>query len=155
MKTLASVLLLFFSLCLQAQKSYVAHVSISKIFVGADSVVFKKPKNFVTAFGSRSDTIEVAAVKGTPVALVIDIRKTTLRNKQVKYEVGYAFFKKVFGKWELVKHFGYTDRYDLLQVPADAEKKFPKQEAREEYHCQFGYPSQFEAYFKMDVYKKN
>ncbi|TND07603.1 MAG: hypothetical protein FD123_3155 [Bacteroidetes bacterium] len=153
MKQIVLFFLLFFPAVVPAQKSYLLHLTVTKIYLGEDSLVFKKPvSKFLTCI-NRSDTIEVGTIKGTPLAMVIDIQRV-VQNKQAKYKIGYAFFKKVFGKWELIKHFGYTDRFDFVQASPDMEKKSAKKEAREEYHCQFGYPSQFEAYFKLDVYKK-
>ena len=144
---------IFLPAFLFAQKSYLVHLTIDKVSLGDDSVVYKNGKTFLFEITNRSDTIEVAKPGGIPVAIVIDIKKA-MERKQMKYEIGYAYFKKINGKWELIRHFGYTERYQLLSPKPGFETTAKKKSATEEYHCMIGQPAEFEAFFRMDVYKK-
>jgi hypothetical protein len=136
-----------------AQKGYLVHLTIDKIFLGKDSVIFPKGKTFLVTTEKRTEKIEIATLNKLPVAIEINIRKVKV-GTQIKYQVGYAFFKKIDGNWSLIRDFGYVDRYELNAPPAGLEKSAQKKPATEEYHCQHGVPKQFEAYFRMDVYKK-
>jgi hypothetical protein len=153
MNRLFLLLLLFCSTYLSAQKSYLIHLTIDKLVVGKDSIVYKGGKTFLLETTGKTDTIEVGKVKNTPVAMVIDIRKIMVSGN-LNYQLGYAFFKKVNGKWELIRHFGYTNRIDLLAPRPGFEAGAKKQKAREEFACSIGDPLQFAAAFRMDVYKK-
>jgi hypothetical protein len=145
--------LLIFPVFLLAQKKYLVHLTMDKIILGTDSMVFKNGKNWLIETTGKADTIEVAKVKSVPVAIVIDIRKVKM-GEQIKTQIGYAFLKKVNNKWELIRHFGYTDRYNLLAPRPGFESTAKKKPASEEYHCQLGQPQQFEAWFRMDCYVK-
>ncbi|HLG03923.1 MAG TPA: hypothetical protein VI731_10040 [Bacteroidia bacterium] len=144
---------LFLAGSLFAQKSFLIHLTIDKVRLGKDSVVFKPGKTFLFETTGKTDTMEVAKVKGVPVAIVIEIRRVFV-DKQVNYQLGYAFYKKSADKWELIRHFGYTDRNDLLAPRPGFEKSAKKKPAREEFNCLLGDPVQFAAWFRMDVYKK-
>jgi hypothetical protein len=153
MKRIVLALLLLFPALLVAQKSYLVHLTVDKIMLGKDSVVFKGGKTFLVETKDRTDTIEVTKLGGIPVAIVVDIRRTMV-NKQIKYQLGYAWFQKIGNKWELIRHFGYTERYELLSPKAGFEASAKKKHANEEYHCEIGLPKWFSADFRMDVYKK-
>ncbi len=152
-KRVVTLFLIFLSAAAFAQKTYLVHLTIDKVILGKDSVVFKNGKTFLLETKGRTDTLEVAKVRGVPVAIVVDIRKV-MAGSQVKNQVGYAFFKKVSGKWELIRHFGYTDRYDIIAPRPGFEATARKKPAREEYFCTIGDPVQFYAKFRMDVYEK-
>lgn len=145
--------ILFLLLAAQAvaQKQYTIHLSFDKIYLDGDSVVFRTPKILTLRTAARTDTIEVAKLRNTPIAFVADVRKV-MRGKQTVTQIGYAFFKKLNGRWQLIRHFGYTDRYSLLAPPPGFEQKSAKLKPREEYHCEYGVPIQFAAWFRMDVY---
>ncbi|MCU0432321.1 MAG: hypothetical protein MUC87_02570 [Bacteroidia bacterium] len=134
-----------------AQKQYTIHLSFDKIYLDGDSIVFRTPKNLTLRTSGRSDTIEVTKLRNTPIAFVADVRKI-MRGKQAVTQIGYAFFKKINGRWQLIRHFGYTDRYSLLEPPPGFAQKSAKLKPREEYHCEYGLPIQFAAWFRMDVY---
>lgn len=136
-----------------AQKSYLIHLTIDKIYLGKDSVIFPKGKTFLVTTASRTEKIEVGAPGKTPVAIEINIRQIRV-GTQTKFQIGYAFYKKIAGNWTLIRDFGYVDRYELNAPPAGLEKPGSKKTAHDEYHCQDGVPTQFEAFFRMDVYKK-
>jgi hypothetical protein len=153
MKRLAIIIFLFFGITVSAQKNYLVHLTIDKVQLGKDSVIFKNGKTFLLETGGRTDTVEVAKPGGVPVAIVADIRRIMSGGK-MQYQLGYAFFKKVGGRWELIRHFGYTDRNDLLAPRPGFEASAKKKAAREEYSCTLGEPVQFAAVFRMDVYKK-
>jgi hypothetical protein len=136
-----------------AQKGYLIHLTIDKIYLGKDSVIFPKGKTFLVSTERRTEKIEIATPGKVPVAIEINIRKIKV-GEQIKFQIGYAFFKKTDGLWTLIRDFGYVDRYELNAPPAALEKSAQKKPANEEYHCQHGVPTQFEAYFRMDVYKK-
>lgn len=144
-------LALLFPLVSFAQKQYTFHLSIDKLYLDGDSLVFKTPKILTIKATSKTDTLEVGKVGGVPVALVAEVRKA-MRGKQTITQIGYAFFKKVNNRWQLIRHFGYTDRYNLLAPPPGFATKSAKLRPREEYHCEFGVPIQFAAWFRMDVY---
>ncbi len=147
------VLFLLVSLFSFAQKNYLIHLTIDKIYLGKDSVVFKKGKTFLINTEKRTEKIEIASPGKVPVAIEINIRKMKV-GQQIKYQIGYSFFKKIDGNWTLIRDFGYVDRYELNVPPAGLEASGQKKPAHEEYHCQNGVPTQFEAFFRMDVYKK-
>lgn len=134
-----------------AQKQYTLHLSIDKVYLDGDSVVFRSPKILTLRTSGRTDTLEVAKLRNTPIAFVADVRKI-MRGKQAVTQIGYAFFKKQNGRWQLIRHFGYTDRYSLLAPPPGFAQKSAKLKPREEYHCEYGVPIQFAAWFRMDVY---
>jgi hypothetical protein len=115
--------------------------------------VFKKGKTFMVTAEKRTEKIEIGEPGKIPVAIEINIRRVKVGEK-IKYQVGYAFFKKIDGNWTLIRDFGYIDRYELNVPPPGLEKSGQKKPAHEEYHCQNGSPTQFEAFFRMDVYKK-
>ena len=146
-------LFLLISVFAFAQKAYLIHLTIDKIYLGKDSVVFKKGKTFLINTEKRTEKIEVGEPGKIPVAIEINIRKMKVGDK-IKYQIGYAFFKKIDGNWSLIRDFGYVDRYELNVPPAGLENSGQKKPAHEEYHCQNGVPTQFEAFFRMDVYKK-
>jgi hypothetical protein len=143
--------ILLFPAFMQAQKQYVFHLSIDKIYLDGDSLVFKTPKILTLRAAAKTDTIEVGKPGGVAVALVADVRKV-MRGKQTVTQIGYAFFKKVNNRWQIIRHFGYTDRYNLLAPPPGFGSKTSKLRPREEYHCEYGVPTQFAAWFRMDVY---
>ncbi|MGL5890093.1 MAG: hypothetical protein ACRC3B_09420 [Bacteroidia bacterium] len=146
--------MLLFPAFMNAQKQYIFHLSIDKIYLDGDSLVFKTPKILTLRAktgGTKTDTVEVGKPGGVAVALVADVRKV-MRGKQTVTQIGYAFFKKQNNRWQIIRHFGYTDRYNLLAPPPGFDKKAAKLRPREEYHCEFGVPIQFAAWFRMDVY---
>lgn len=153
MKRIVLLFLLFFPFAVNAQQSYLIHLTIDKVKLGNDSVVYKGGKTFLFDVKSKTDTVEVGKPGGVPVAIVVDIRKMKA-GEQIRTQIGYAFFKKVNGKWELIRHFGYTDRYELLSPRPGFEASARKKPAREEFHCLLGQPQQFEAFFRMDCYRK-
>lgn len=147
-------LLLFFvglSTTVAAQKQYTLHLSVDKLLLNGDSVLFRTPKIITLKTSGRSDTLEVGKPGGIPIAIVVDIRKV-MRGKQTVTQIGYAFFQKKGTRWQAIRHFGYTDRYSLLAPPPDFAKKAAKLKPREEYHCEYGVPIQFAAWFRMDIY---
>lgn len=152
-KQLLFFFLFFATTFLHAQKGFVIHLTMDKIFLGSDSLVFKKGKTWVLHTKSKTDTVEVGSVRGTPVAIVADIQRVMV-NKRVQFKIGYAFYKKVFGRWELIRHFGYVSRYDLVQAEKNFETGRGKKAAKEEYNCQWSDPALFAAVFRMDVYKE-
>jgi hypothetical protein len=154
MKRFSLVLIFLLSVTMTfAQKGYLIHLTIDKVMLGKDSVVFKNGKTFLVNIEKRSEKIELCAPGKIPVAIEINVRRIKV-GTQLKYQVGYAFFKKIDGNWTLIRDFGYIDRYELNEPPAGLEKAGQKKPAHEEYHCQNGVPTQFEAFFRMDVYKK-
>jgi hypothetical protein len=153
MKRLFVLMLMLVSGIAFAQKSYLIHLTIDKIYLGKDSVIFPKGKTFLVTTAGRTEKIEVGAPGKVPVAIEINIRKIKV-GTQIKVQVGYAFYKKIDGNWTLIRDFGYVDRYELNVPPAGLEKSGTKKPAHDEYHCQDGVPTQFEAFFRMDVYKK-
>ncbi len=154
MKRFISVLILIgLSSFVFAQKNYLIHLTIDKIRLGKDSVVFKKGKTFMVTTDKRTEKIEICEPGKIPVAIEINIRRVKV-GEQIKYQIGYAFFKKLEGNWTLIRDFGYVDRFELNGVPPGLEASGIKKQAHEEYHCQNGSPTQFEAFFRMDVYKK-
>jgi|SRR5665213_3227732 len=154
MKYLATI---FFSIFLTtfifAQRIYYVHLTIDKVILGNDSVVFKKGKTFFVETKSHTDTIEVAKVKGIPVAILIDVRQLK-EGPMLRYQIGYSWYKKIGNKWELIRNFGYITRPDLVTLKPGFDKTAKTKSATEEYHCSIGEPEQFDADFKMDVYKK-
>lgn len=152
-KGISLLLLVFLTTILFAQKNYLVHLTIDKIFLGKDSVVFPKGKTFLVTTERRTEKIEIGSPGKIPVAIEINIRKIKSGDK-IKYQIGYTFFKKIDGNWSLIRDFGYTDRYELLEPPPGLESSSQKKPAHEEYHCQNGSPTQFEAFFRLDVYRK-
>jgi hypothetical protein len=153
MKKFILLLFLFLPFFSFAQKNYLIHLTIDKIVLGKDSVVFKKGKTFLVTTDKRTEKIEIGEPGKIPVAIEINVRKIKVGEK-IKYQIGYAFFKKIEGNWTLIRDFGYVDRYELNDVPPGLEKSGQKKNAHDEYHCQNGSPTQFEAFFRLDVYKK-
>ncbi len=154
MKQLTALLFLFFSYSLAGQeqkKAYFIRITIDKIRLGNDSVKFKSPKTLYVETSGKTDTVEVATIKGTPVAMIIEVRKY-MAGKTIRYQIGYSFFKKENNKWALIKHFGYVDRFSLLKKPDEVKKSKTPKSAREEFFCSIGEPMQFSANFRMDVY---
>ncbi|GAB4133801.1 MAG: hypothetical protein Fur0041_06340 [Bacteroidia bacterium] len=135
----------------QEKKPYVIHLSMKKIWYEGDSLVFKNPKNFILHTASKTDTVEVGKAGKTPIAICVDVRKVS-KNKKLMYQIGYAFYEKSAGSWKAIRHFGYTERYELLKKPEYIKMNTSAKPAREEYYCQWGEPLQFMASFNMDVY---
>src|ERR1044072_5103771 len=144
---------LFLSAIVFAQRPYYVHLTVDKVILGNDSVVFKKGKTFFVETKTHTDTIEVTKVGGIPVAIVVDVRRA-MEGPMMRYQIGYAWFKKIGNKWELIRNFGYINRNDLVTPKAGFETTAKNKAATEEYHCSIGLPEVFEAYFRMDVYKK-
>ena len=153
MKQLAVIFFIFISANIFAQHSYLIHLTIDKVVLGNDSVVFKKGKTFLVETKSHTDTIEVAKVGEVPVAILVDVRKI-MEGPLMRYQIGYSWFKKNGNKWELIRNFGYINRNDLVAPKEGFEKTAKTKTANEEYHCSIGEPEQFSANFRMDVYKK-
>jgi hypothetical protein len=154
MKHFAAILFfILFSTVSFAQPSYYVHLTIDKVVLGNDSMVFKKGKTFLIETKTHTDTIEVTKVSGIPVAIVVDIRRM-MEGPLLKYQIGYAWYKKIGNKWELIRNFGYVSRTDIVTPKTGFEKTAKTKPATEEYHCSIGLPEVFEAYFRMDVYKK-
>lgn len=149
----STVLFLFFSTIIFAQKSYLIHITIDKIVLGKDSVVFKKGKTFLVDVKSHTDSIEIVKIGNEPVAMVLDVRRVK-EGEQIKYQIAYAFYKKQDSKWILVHKFPYVNRYELSVPILGLEKVGAKKNAHEEFHCFLGLPQNFEAFFRKDVYKK-
>lgn len=149
----SAIILVFLTNISFAQKSYLIHITIDKVILGNDSIVFKKGKTFLVDVKSHTDTIEVAKPGGTPVAIVVDVRRVK-EGEQIKYQIAYAFYKKQDLKWVLIRKFPYVNRYELNVPTPGLEKAGIKKSAHEEYHCSLGLPQNFEAFFRMDVYKK-
>ncbi len=153
MKLFATTLFsIFISGFLFAQRPYYVHLTIDKVVLGNDSVLFKKGKTFFVETKSHTDTIEVAKVGGTPVAIVVDVRKL-MEGPLMRYQIGYAWYKKTGTKWELIRNFGYITRPDLVTLKPGFDKTAKTKSATEEFHCSIGQPEQFDADFRMDVYK--
>lgn len=153
MRKLHFLFLLILPVIVSAQKPYLVHLTIDKVKLGNDSVVYPKGKTFLVEMNERSDTIVVGRLGGVEVAILIDIRRMK-EGEQVRTKIGYAYFKRVLGKWELIRRFGYIDRYELPEPPPGFAASAKKKPAHEEYHCEIGQPQQFEAFFRMDCYKK-
>ncbi|HTF02961.1 MAG TPA: hypothetical protein VK826_03015 [Bacteroidia bacterium] len=135
----------------EQKKPYFIRITLDKVRLGNDSVKFKSPKTLYIETAGKTDTIEVATVKGTPIAMTVEIRKY-LSGKTVRYQIGYAFYKKENSKWTLIKHFGFIDRFSLLKKPEEVKKGKTPKPAHEEFFCSIGEPMQFSAGFRMDVY---
>jgi hypothetical protein len=148
-----STILIFVASFSFAQKSYLVHLTIDKIYLGKDSVIFKNGKTFLLEMKNHSDTLEVAKLGGIPVAIVIDVRRAKV-GERIKYQIGYSFYKKENSKWTIIRNFGFIDRYELNSATPEFEASAKKKSAHEEYHCSIGEPQQFAAFFRMDVYKK-
>ena len=135
----------------EQKKPYFIRITLDKVRLGNDSVKFKSPKTLYIETAGKTDTIEVATVKGTPIAMTVEIRKY-LSGKTVRYQIGYAFYKKENSKWMLIKNFGFIDRFSLLKKPEEVKKGKTPKLAHEEFFCSIGEPMQFSAGFRMDVY---
>jgi hypothetical protein len=153
MKRLFILFFILISILGFAQRVYLIHLTIDKVVLGKDSVVFKKGKIFLVETKTHTDTIEVGKPGGIPVAIVVDVRMIK-EGPLLRYQIGYSWFKKIGTKWELIRNFGYIDRNDLFTPKPDFEKTAKTKCASEEYHCSIGEPEQFSANFRMDVYKK-
>lgn len=154
LKHVLTALLSLIMLCATAQeqkKPYFIRITMDKLRLGNDSVSFKSPKTYYVESGAKSDTIEVGAVKGTPVAMMVEIQKF-LVGKTVRYRFNYTFFEKENAKWTLIRKFGWVDRFSLLKKPEEVKNPKAKKAAREEYYCSIGEPMQFSASFRMDIY---
>jgi hypothetical protein len=151
MKKLLPIIFLFTFHFAQAQ-GYWLHLTVDKVQLGSDSVLYKKGKTQLLSITGRSDTIEVATIKSTPVAVVFTVSKRHTYDRD-RYTINYSFFKKELGKWVLIKSFTGSDRYDLNKPEAGFEKSALKKSAREEYTCSYGYPATFSAKFRLDVYR--
>jgi hypothetical protein len=152
-KLLLPLFFLLINFSASAAQNYLIHLTIDKIYLGKDSVIFKNGKTFLVTTDRTTEKIEVAEPGKIPVAIEIHIRKIK-SGDQVKTQIGYSFYKKIDGNWSLIKDFGYIDRFELNAVPPGLEASGQKKSAHEEYHCQNGSPTQFEAFFRMDIYKK-
>lgn len=154
LKYLLTGILSLIMLCGTAQeqkKPYFIRITMDKLRLGNDSVNFKSPKTVYVEADAKSDTIEVGAVKGQPVAMMVEIQKF-LVGKTVRYRFNYTFFEKKNSKWMLIKKFGWVDRFSLLKKPDEVKNPKVKKAAREEYYCSIGEPMQFSASFRMDIY---
>lgn len=140
-----------FQAAAQDKKPYFIRITMDKIRLGSDSVQFKSPKTIYVETSGKTDTIEVGSVKGTPVAIVVEIRKF-YSGKNVRYQIGYVFYKRENDKWNLIKNFGYVNRFSILKKPEEIKKSKTPKAAHEEFYCSIGEPMQFSASFKMDVY---
>lgn len=129
------------------------HLTMDKIHFGTDSVVFKGGKTFLLEIKSQTDTLEFGRVGVVPIAMLVNVKRMKI-GEQIKYEIGYSFFKKENAKWVLIRKFPDTERYELNEMSPALEKAGIKKSAHEEYHCSIGLPQNFEANFRMDVYKK-
>ena len=97
MKSYAALLvLMLMSGMMFAQKSYLIHLTIDKIILGKDSIVFKKGKTFLINTEKRTEKIEIGAPGKIPVAIEINVRRMKV-GEQIKYQIGYSFFKKIDG----------------------------------------------------------
>ena len=154
LKYILTGILSLLMLCATAQeqkKPYFIRITMDKLRLGNDSVSFKTPKTYYVESGAKSDTIEVGAVKGKPVAMMVEIQKF-LVGKTVRYRFNYTFFEKKNLKWIIIKKFGWVDRFSLLKKPDEVKNPKAKKAAREEYYCSIGEPMQFSASFRMDIY---
>jgi hypothetical protein len=154
MKTLSvSIIFILISTFSFAQKSYMIHLTMDKIYLGKDSLIFTHGLTYLLEIKSSTDTIELGRVGIVPVAMVVDVRRMKV-GEQIKYQIAYAFYKRENSKWTLIRKFPYTDRYELNEMSPALQKAGVKKSAHEEYHCSLGEPQNFAAYFRMDVYKK-
>ncbi len=140
-----------FQAAAQDKKPYFIRITMDKIRLGKDSVQFKSPKTIYVETSGKTDTIEVGSVKGIPVAMVVEIRKF-YSGKNVRYQIGYVFYKRENDKWNLIKNFGYVNRFSILKKPEEIKKSKTPKAAHEEFFCSIGEPMQFSASFRMDVY---
>jgi len=135
----------------QEKKPYFIRITIDKIRLGKDSVQFKSPKTLYVETGGKTDTMEVGSVKGTSIGMVVEVRKF-YSGKNIRHQIGYAFYKRENEKWVLIKHFGFVNRFSLLKKPDEITKSKTPKAAHEEFYCSIGEPMQFSASFRMDVY---
>jgi hypothetical protein len=131
---------------------YTIHLTMDKIIVGKDSVVFKGTKNLVIATDGKSDTLRIATVGGKTIGICVNVSKV-MNNKKVIYPISYTFLERQNNRWVVLKKFQGAQRYELLQCPEGLGKTKQRKYANEEYHCYFGEPQQFAAWFRMDVYR--
>lgn len=133
------------------KKPYFVRITMDKLRLGNDSVMFRSPKTIYTEMNAKSDTIEVGAVKATKIGMTVEVQKF-FAGKTVRYRIGYVFYKRENNKWVLIKNFGWTDRFSLLKKPDEVKNSKAKKPAHEEFFCSIGEPMQFSASFRMDVY---
>lgn len=148
------VFLMVSSLVLSGQeqkKPYFIRISIEKLKLKNDSMKYRSPKTFYLESGQKSDTIEVGALKNDRIGMSVEVQKY-FQGKTVRYRFAYSFFRKVNSKWELIKTFGWIDRFSILKKPDEIRNSKSKVAAKEEYFCSGGEPLLFSATFKMDVY---
>lgn len=134
------------------KRPYTIHLTMDKIIVGKDSVLFKGSKNMVLDTDGKSDTISLTTVGGKTIGMCVHITKV-MQNNKVVYPISYTFFEKQNKKWVVLKKFQGAQRYQLLERPEGLGKTKLRKYANEEYHCYFGEPQQFAAWFRMDVYR--
>lgn len=132
------------------KKPYFIRLTIDALRLGADSASYNHPKTYYFESGSKSDTFDIGAVNGTSIGISFEIQKF-LVEKKVRYRFSYTYYKKVNDKWELIKNFGWVDRFSLLKKPGEVNDR-PVKPAREEFYCSIGEPMQFSARFRMDIY---
>lgn len=135
----------------EPKKAYFIRITMDKLRLGNDSVKFKSPKTYYVETSTKTDTVEVGVVKGTAVGMTVEVQKY-FAGKTIRYRIGYVFYKKVNAKWELIKNFGFYDRFSLLKKPEEVKNTKTKNPAHEEFFCSIGEPMQFSASFRMDVY---
>lgn len=135
----------------EQKKAYFIRITMDKLRLGNDSVKFKSPKTFYVETSSKTDTVEVGSVKGTPIGMTVEVQKY-FAGKTIRYRIGYVFYKRENAKWVLIKNFGYVDRFSLLKKPDEVKNPKAKKAAHEEFYCSIGEPMQFAASFRMDVY---
>jgi hypothetical protein len=150
-----TVLLLFCSINFRAfaqeTEPYFIRITVDKIRLGNDSVKFSKPKTLYIYTSGKPDTTEITSIKGTRLAIVTEVRKVMV-GKTIRYQIGYAWYKRSGTKWELIRHFGYVDRFALLSKPDEVKNSKALKPAREQLYCSIGEPMVFSCSFRMDVY---
>jgi hypothetical protein len=135
----------------QETKPYFIRITVEKIRLGNDSLKFQKPKTLYVTTTGKPDTTEITTIKGTRIAIVTEVRKIMV-GKTVRYQIGYSWHKRNGSKWELIRHFGYVDRYSLLNKPDEVKNSKSMKPAREQFYCSIGEPMVFSCSFRMDVY---
>jgi hypothetical protein len=135
----------------QETKPYFIRITVEKIRLGNDSLKFQKPKTLYVTTTGKPDTTEITTIKGTRIAIVTEVRKIMV-GKTVRYQIGYSWHKRKGSKWELIRHFGYVDRYSLLNKPDEVKNSKSMKPAREQFYCSIGEPMVFSCSFRMDVY---
>lgn len=150
-----TLLLLFCSMNFRAfaqeTEPYFIRITVDKIRLGNDSVKFSKPKTLYIYTTGKADTTEITTIKGTRLAIVTEVRKVMV-GKTIRYQIGYAWYKRNSSKWELIRHFGYVDRRSLLAKPDEVKQSKTPKAAREIFYCSIGEPMVFSCGFRMDVY---